>query len=411
MVATSVLILLDAFSVYSPGGARRVFLETARLLVERRLAVNVVCRRLHPTDPVEIDGVRFHYYDDISGSQMRKIRHYRAEIRRLTRHVVVAGRPDAMIIHSSSAALGLAGLPELHGIPRIFYFHSPWNVEYDLMTKRSTLAFWQPSRYGVAALSEIRKTMDRKYLRFSNGIVVLSEYMRGELRTQHPEMDAKPTAIIAGGVDPLRFFPTALPEGKAALRRRFNLPEESLILLAARNLAPRTGVDTLLRAFALTRATQPQVRRFLVLLCDGPRRGEYERLATVLGLGADVVRFTGYVPEEDLSDWYRSADLSVMPTRALEGFGLATVEAMACGTPVIGTDIGATPEVLARIDHRLIVHGCHSETLAAKIAEFTDRAQLFALGQRAATVTHTEWTWSRHAAHLMDFLAELPAGR
>jgi glycosyltransferase involved in cell wall biosynthesis len=407
MPIASALILIDAFSVHAPGGARRVFLETARLLVERGIRVDVVCRRLHPEDPVELQGIRFHYYNDTPGSALRKARHYRNEIRRLVGHAVATARPDVLIFHSSSAALGLNGLPILARIPRFYYFHSPWNVEYDLMSRRSALHPWQPSWFTVAALSEIRKNMDRRYLRFSNGIVVLSGYMRDELLAQHPEMDARPTAVIPGGVDPVRFFPAALPTGKTALRQRFGLPEDALILLAARNLAPRTGVDTLLRAFARIRADQPRPRRFLALLGDGPRRRDYERLAASLGLGPEAIRFTGYVAEDDLSDWYRSADLSVMPTRALEGFGLATVEAMACGTPVIGTDIGATPELLAKIDPRLVVHGCRPDALANKIAEFNDRDALFELGQRAAAITHTEWTWARHSAHLLEFIRDV----
>ena len=64
----------------------------------------------------------------------------------------------------------------------------------------------------------------------------------------------------------------------------------------------------------------------------------------------DRVRFVGRISDSDLVNSYRTADLVVMPSQALEGFGLTTAEALACGTPVVGTPIGATPELLAGID-------------------------------------------------------------
>jgi len=68
------------------------------------------------------------------------------------------------------------------------------------------------------------------------------------------------------------------------------------------------------------------------------------------------VRFAGKVSDADLVGLYRSAALTVVPSTALEGFGLVVLESLACGTPVVATDVGGLPEALAGLDMSLIVH-------------------------------------------------------
>jgi glycosyltransferase involved in cell wall biosynthesis len=81
------------------------------------------------------------------------------------------------------------------------------------------------------------------------------------------------------------------------------------------------------------------------------------------------VRFVGRVAEDELLDWYRAADLFVLPTVAYEGFGMVTVKALASGTPVVGTPAGATPELLEPLDQRLVARGSDPDSLAAAIRE------------------------------------------
>jgi glycosyltransferase involved in cell wall biosynthesis len=73
-----------------------------------------------------------------------------------------------------------------------------------------------------------------------------------------------------------------------------------------------------------------------------------------------------------LPDWYRAADVVVMPTVAYEGFGLVTAEALACGTPVVGTRVGATPELLEPLDPRLLAADADPNALASTIDRALD---------------------------------------
>jgi glycosyltransferase involved in cell wall biosynthesis len=125
------------------------------------------------------------------------------------------------------------------------------------------------------------------------------------------------------------------------------------------------GIDRLLRALSLLDRDDVT----LVVAGSGSLSGALPRLAAELGL-AERVLFVGRVADDSrLADWYRAADLFVLPTTAYEGFGMATVEALASGTPVVGTAVGATPEVLAPLDPRLVAASADPEPLAAAITD------------------------------------------
>src|SRR5207249_11052699 len=82
--------------------------------------------------------------------------------------------------------------------------------------------------------------------------------------------------------------------------------------------------------------------------------------------------FLGFIPDETLPSYYHAADVFVLPTRELEGFGLVTVEALACGTPVLGTPVGATPEVLSGLDASLVFRGISAEIMAEDLLRFLE---------------------------------------
>ena len=131
-------------------------------------------------------------------------------------------------------------------------------------------------------------------------------------------------------------------------------------MVAVRRLVPRMGLDILIRVWSrLDRGT-------LVVVGDGPERRRLEALARELGVG-DRVRFTGPVSEEELVAHYRAADLCVLPSLALEGFGLVVLEALACGTPVLASDAGGLPEALAGLSGDLVVPQGDEDALAARL--------------------------------------------
>jgi glycosyltransferase involved in cell wall biosynthesis len=121
-----------------------------------------------------------------------------------------------------------------------------------------------------------------------------------------------------------------------------------------------------------------------------------ESLVVKLGL-SEHVRLAGFVADDDLPLYYAASDLFVLPTVALEGFGLATVEALACGTPVIGTPVGATPEILAPLDKRLIAASSKPVALAQAITSFLDEPKPDHLApDRVSEYARQNYGWRAH---------------
>jgi glycosyltransferase involved in cell wall biosynthesis len=111
------------------------------------------------------------------------------------------------------------------------------------------------------------------------------------------------------------------------------------------------GIDLLLRAFAGSRAREHGWS--IDIVGTGSQELSLRGLAEELGL-SDSVTFHGRVSEPEKVELLEAATLSILPTRALEGFGLATVEAMALGVVPIVTSAGASPEVVQDLDGRLV---------------------------------------------------------
>jgi glycosyltransferase involved in cell wall biosynthesis len=157
------------------------------------------------------------------------------------------------------------------------------------------------------------------------------------------------------------------------------------ILLSVRRLAKRMGLEILIDAIAAIRAEFPKV-----LLLIGGKGPEAERLKDrIAGQGAgENVRLLGFIPEDDLPLAYAAADVSVVPTTALEGFGLITAESLASGTPVLGTPVGATPEILAPLDRNLVFEAPTVQAIAERIRQALRRD--FLLPDREACRTYVQ---------------------
>jgi glycosyltransferase involved in cell wall biosynthesis len=195
---------------------------------------------------------------------------------------------------------------------------------------------------------------------------------------------ASRTQVVPGGVDTAHFAP-----GKGIVHPAAT--DADPLLFCARRLVPRTGVLELVRAMPRIAHMRPAVR--LVLAGAGALEGDVRREIQHLALHHHV-HLMGRVSEEDLVRWYRSADLVVLPTQELEGFGLSTAEALACGTPVLGTPAGATPELLTDLDPGLVAADVTPDAIAdAVIALTSDRESLLQLASQARARVHPAMSW------------------
>ncbi len=144
------------------------------------------------------------------------------------------------------------------------------------------------------------------------------------------------------GVDLSVFRPSS---SVAAVRQRLGLPPDAVVLAFAGRIQPLKGPDVVLRAAAALLGLRPSLAgRLVVVIVGGPSGsevgapGRLEGLTSSLGIG-DCVRMEAPCPQRELADWYRAADVVLVPSHS-ESFGLVALEAQACGTPVVAAAVG-----------------------------------------------------------------------
>jgi len=171
-------------------------------------------------------------------------------------------------------------------------------------------------------------------------IIAVSESTKNDVVQRLGVPEERVHAIYNGISDRFKPLPAAEIE---RWRQQNGLPERFIFYLGT--LQPRKNVTTLIKAYAQWR--QQSGIQDVPLMLAGARGWGYKALfslVTALHLG-DAVRFTGFLPDEELPYWYNAATLFAYPS-LYEGFGLPVAEAMACGTPVIAADASALPEVV-----------------------------------------------------------------
>jgi len=295
-----------------------------------------------------------------------------------TRHSRRLGAFDVMVAHGSTTAVGLARA-RLRA-PLVLVYHASHSRELRFTRPRLP---WGHERL-VAYLNEpIIAVLERVSMRRSSRVLILSEFSRSLVVADHPDQSAK-IHSVPGGVDTDWFSPA---DGMTAARTRLGLAPGRRLLVTVRHAEPRMGIDELLRAVRILASDELD----LAVVGGGLLTDEFRRLSSELGIDRQV-SFVGRVAEEELPDWYRAADLFVLPTVAYEGFGMVTAEALASGTPVVGTPVGATPELLEPLDSRLLARDSDPDSLAIAIRgalNFIDND--FRAGCRKYALARFDW--------------------
>jgi glycosyltransferase involved in cell wall biosynthesis len=376
------------------GGLQRYVRELSGALVAAGAEVTVLTRRLRPEDPpTEIgdDGVLVRRHHVPSTSNLLYALLYPASAG-LAAGSVLRGTGGDTVVHVHFAMNGIA--PALMRRPYVQTFHAP---AYRELLPEHHGRYPLSATLAPVAVAAFR-TLEALVCRRAREHVVLSEFMRGELTQLAGRGRAERAVRIPGGLDTAWFTPgPGVSDSFAAAARP--------LLFTARRLVPRTGVGELVRAMPQIVARFPGAR--LAVAGDGPLRDRLLAQIDELCLH-DCVRLLGRVDEGALRGWYRAADLFVLPTQELEGFGLATAEALACGTPALGTPIGATPEILAQLDPGLVSPGTSCDDLAAAIVALLERpAALADIGRRARPCVHPGFGWPAVAQRYLQLYDEL----
>jgi len=401
-----ILHLADALFEEKPGGSRQVARELMREQTQAGHEPTILVGRQIPGAPEswqdESYGAVVQY--DKGASPPAWLKNGREACEKLLQSAKNAGKPfDILHTHFAYAAVG--ALQAANGsLPHVRSFYGPWDAEgfvEDMGQAQKSASWKKPFLQGRALLKRhYRREVEADNLRQSHSVVILSEQSRGEVL----DYGYTPANIhkIPAGVHRERFFvDTTNLDARQEARTRAGLPTEVFpLLLSVRRLASRMGLENLIAAMPAVRDAFP--RAHLIIGGRGELRESLEAQARDLGV-ADAVTFAGFIADDKIVDYYRGADAFVLPTLSLEGFGLVTVEALACGTPVLGTPTGATPEILRGLEERLLTAGTTPANLAEAITAFCTARQTpdswahDLSAKRLCDYVDAHYTWKKHA--------------
>ncbi len=156
-------------------------------------------------------------------------------------------------------------------------------------------------------------------------------------------MGAEPEKIelIYNGVDLERFKP--ITDARPEVRRKLGIPEDAIVAVTVRRLVYKNGIDTLIESARISIRKNSKI--VYLVIGKGPDFNDVKTRIAELGIEKNFI-LAGFVSDQDLPSYYNAADFFILPSKSGEGLPLVALEAMACGLPVIATNVGGIGEVM-----------------------------------------------------------------
>ena len=232
------------------------------------------------------------------------------------------------------------------------------------------------------------RAIERALALGTDQIAVLSEQQRNEIVEELRIAPATKVTVVPLGLDlePLLRLDASLP----TLRRELGLPDDIPVMGFVGRLVPIKDPTTLIRAFSLVKRRVPDA--VLLLVGDGPMRGELETQTSALGI-ANAVKFLGW--RQDLPAVYGALDI-VLLSSINEGTPVSVIEAMAAGRAVVATDVGGVRDVVESGQTGVLVPPKDPEALAEAVSQLaTDAHSRSRMGQAGRQVVQTRFRVAR----------------
>jgi D-inositol-3-phosphate glycosyltransferase len=386
---------LEQPGIGDAGGMNIYVVESAQRMAAMGVSVDIYTRRTHAseTETVEISpGVRVRYFECGHGTLTKE--QLPAHISGLSKEFLRLLKDEKYdAIHSHYWISGKVAMPAAKelGIPLVHTMHTMARV------KNLNLA------EGETPEPMIRVQGETQVVAAANALVANTDAEAASLVSLY---DACPDIVhvVSPGVDLYTFTPG---QGRSAARDFVGLPKDALVVSFVGRIQPHKGPEVLIRATSELVKHSPLLRHKLIVNVMGGASGanteEVDRLkelATWLAID-DVVRFAPPVPRADLAQWYRAADLVVVPSYS-ESFGLVALEAQACGTPVVATAVGGLRTAVADGISGVLVDGHDPKAWSSVIARLLQEPQRRVLLSMGAIEHASHFGWDATARGTLD---------
>lgn len=388
-----ILFVRNLFRPQDFGGNRYPW-EVTRRLAQRGHRVRVVTPRpdgpLPGPTPVELiyypASRRTPFETFFTNALFSRVAVRLAELRR---------RPDVVVLSSYDVAFGHFWMAR-RGPPAIYIYHSSF---YSDAVDRVARKPW-PLRLAYSPLRAFTRYVESVAFQGADRIIAVSPFSEREI-VARVGVNGR-VRVIPTGVDTLFFT----PGDRSAARRALGLPFDRRILLVVGRLARVKRYDRAIDTLRIMREGDPSW--LLIIAGTGPAEAELRRHAEPLG---EAVRFFGFADSMVLRDLYRATDV-VLCTSEFENWSLSILEALATGTPVVGTPRGSIPDLLGIVDPSLVADDVDPISIARTATKVAaDMADREGFGERAHAVVAARYDWERIVDDLERCFGSVVAGR
>lgn len=367
------------------GGIERVVYEQSKRLLQRNYEPVVVTNRIDTPKNYVVDGINVECYESLNTGFRLGIPYSIPTVTSLK--TFLRAIKSSRIVHAHGhpylSSLLAAKLAKRYSKPFVLTQHNTF-IEYDSIFD------------SVERLNDI--AIGRETLKEADKIITVSNATKDYVLS----LGAKPGKIkvLHNGVDLIRFRPLA--EKRDEIRKRFGISQNSTVVLTVRRLVYKNGIDTLIESANI--AVKKNARIVFLVIGKGPDFNSVQSRIEQLGLKNNF-RLAGFVKDEDLPLYYNAADFFVLPSKSGEGLPLVALEAMACGLPVIATNVGGIGEILMK-DYGKLVPPNQPESLAKAILGFSS-IDLSSRKPEIRAITEEKYNWDRNVETLIEIYEEL----
>lgn len=243
-------------------------------------------------------------------------------------------------------------------------------------------------------------------------VIATTPQQRDLLQDGECDVALEKIRVIPPGYDDTRFFPVSRAT-RQALKREFNM--EGRVVMAVGRIAQNKGYDLLIRSMVPVFKRIEDARLILAIGSTHPNESELQQLSQMKALAAELeiadrIEFRDYIPDEELADFYRAADLFALSSR-YEPFGMTAVEAMACGTPAVITTEGGLWEQVTWGLEAIYANPFDPEAFGHSIAQVFQFPRLAGqLSKFGSQKARSRFTWTGIAQQLLNVLQDVEGG-
>jgi len=370
------------------GGAWGLTYQINKRLVERGHKVcQITCKSSeNQMSQEDIDGIQ---YFRVSTKESKNLFLLWKSIRKKIKNILKFEPINLIHIHNPLIGFIALLLPSLWKIPKVYHFHSSWLDEERINSRNK-----KQLPFGLNLNLQLIRIIEWTCYKFSRTILFLSEYSKKRFK-QYYSFSKSDLVIIPGGVDLQEFYPVKPEENLSEIRDLLSLRQPGPIILTVRRLEERMGLENLVLAVELLIKKFPEKNFQLIIVGKGSLDKKLKDLIADKNLSGKI-KLVGLVSREQLPLYFKVADLFVLPTTAIEGFGLVTAEALASGLAVMGTPVGATIEILEKIDKNLIFEGTSPKSLLNGLERFLDDPEFFTqLKSKCRETAEKYYSWEK----------------